>query len=63
MDIDIRDIDIVRLRKDLIEHFTATIFCVSKAALVDLSKVENANVEEVVRIAIENHFNLNNYLK
>ena len=56
------DIDIERLRKDLIEHFTATMFCVSKVAIVDLSRVENASDQEVVEIAIENHFDLNKYI-
>lgn len=63
MNINLEDIDIDRLRKDLIEHFTASMFIVSPVALVDLSKVENASDEEVIQIAKDNNFNLKKYLK
>ena len=38
-------------------------FMVSKVAIVDLTEVENANDEKVVRIALENNFDLTQYLK
>ena len=63
MNINIEDIDVDKLRKDLIEHFTASMFIVSPVALMDLTQVENASDEEVIKIAIDNKFNLNNYLK
>ena len=63
MNINLEDIDIDRLRKDLIEHFTASMFIVSPVALVDLSKVVNASDEEVIQIAKDNNFNLKEYLK
>ena len=31
------------------------------AAMMDLTKVENASPEEVVEIALENHFDLSKY--
>ncbi len=54
------NIDIERLRSDLIDYFgSATpMFGV---AIIDVVKVQNASDEEIVRIAIENGFNLSNY--
>lgn len=63
MNINIEDINVNKLRKDLIEHFTASMFIVSPVALMDLTKVENASDEEVIKIAIDNRFDLNHYLK
>ncbi len=63
MNIDINDIDIEKLRKDLIDYFTSAMFMVSQIALIDLTEVEDANSEKVVRIALENKFDLTQYLK
>lgn len=63
MEIDINDVDIERLRSDLIDYYTSAMFFVSPIALVDLTKVEQASDEELVRIAISNHFNILNYVK
>lgn len=63
MSIDINEIDIERLRKDLIEYFTSAMFMVSPIALVDLTEVENASDEQVVKIALNNKFDLNKYMK
>ena len=58
---DISDIEIEKLRHDLINHFTAAMFIVSPVALMDLTEVENASDEEIVKIALENGFDLENY--
>ena len=58
---DINDVDIEKLRQDLIDHFTAAMFIVSPVALMDLTEVENASDEEIVKIALENGFDLENY--
>lgn len=63
MNIDINDIDIERLRKELIDYFTSAMFFASPIALVDLTEVENANDEELIIIAINNGFNLKNFIK
>ena len=63
MEIDIDDIDIDKLRKDLIDHFTAAMFIVNPAAMMDLNRVENASDEELIQIAINNRFDITNYLK
>lgn len=49
MSIDINEIDIERLRKDLIEYFTSAMFMVSPIALVDLTEVENASDDKSLR--------------
>lgn len=56
-------IDIDKLRQDLIDYYTSAMFMVSPVALVDLTEVENADSEKVKKIAINNGFNLDNYIK
>lgn len=55
------EIDIDKLRADLVDYFGTAMFNVSPLALIDLSKVENANEEELVQIAIKNGFDLTKY--
>lgn len=62
MNIDINNIDIESLRKDLMDYFTSAMFLVSPVALVDLSKVERATDIEVVQIALDNKFDLEKYI-
>lgn len=59
----IDDIDIEKLRKDLIDYFTSAMFMVSPVALVDLTEVENASAEKVIQIALDNKFDLTKYQK
>lgn len=55
------EIDIEKLRSDLMNYFgTATGFF--PVATMDLIKVENASAEELVNIALNNNFDLNNYI-
>ena len=63
MEIDLDDIDIEKLRNDLIDYYTSAMFFASPVALVDLTMVQHASDEELVRIAISNHFNILNYVK
>ena len=62
MYINIEDIDINQLRKDLIDYYTSAMFIVSGAAMIDLINVEKATDEEIIKIAINNNFDLNNYI-
>ena len=62
MYINIEDIDINQLRKDLIDYYTSAMFIVSGAAMKDLINVEKATDEEIIKIAINNNFDLNNYI-
>ena len=63
MEINTEKIDIKKLRKDLIEHFTSAMFIVSPVAMTDLTKVENASSDELVKIAISNKFDMKKYYK
>lgn len=56
------DIDVDKLRQDLIDYFTSAMFMVSPVALVDLTEVENASDEKVIKIALDNGFDLCNYI-
>ncbi len=53
-------IDIERLRQDLINYFGSAMMF-QPLAIDDLTKVENASPEELVRIAIANGFDLEDY--
>jgi hypothetical protein len=53
-------IDIERLRQDLINYFGSAMMF-QPLAIADLTKVENASPEELVRIAIANGFDLEDY--
>ena len=63
MDIFIDDIDIKRLRKDLIDYYTSAMFISSPIAIMDLTKVEKASDKEIVDIACDNKFDLRKYIK
>lgn len=55
------EINIEKLRNDLIGYFGTALFNGNNMAIVDLSKIEQANDYELIEIAIQNGFNLNNY--
>ena len=57
----IDEIDFYRLREDLINYFGTAVVSASPLALADLSRVENADGEELIDIAIEIGLNLSNY--
>ncbi len=63
MYINIEDINILKLRKDLIDYYTSAMFIVSPMAIMDLTKVEKASDQELVKIAMDNKFDLSKYLK
>ena len=62
MYIDEDEYDFEKLRQDLMDHFTAAMFSVSPVAMMDLTRVENAGYEELIRIAVSNNFDLNKYI-
>ena len=64
MEIDLDDIDIERLRSDLINYYEGAYFVGGfGAALIDISDIEHASNYQVVQIAINNNFDLNEYKK
>ena len=54
-------IDYEKLREDLMDYFGAAMMCYPMA-VIDLSNVENASCEELISIAINNAFNLDDYI-
>jgi len=54
-------IDIDELRNDLIDYFGTAMSSGMSVAIIDLSKVENASPEELVKIAIANGFDISKY--
>lgn len=56
------EIDIAKLRSDLIDYFGSAMFSGLPMAIVNLSDVEVANPQKLVEIALKNGFDLNKYL-
>lgn len=56
------NIDFDLLRNDLLNYFYSLAFTVNMAAVLELDRVKKANNEELIIIAQENNFNLENYL-
>lgn len=56
------EIDIERLRKDLIDYFGTAMFNGSPQAIIELSRVENATPSELINIAQNNGFDINDYI-
>lgn len=50
-----------KLREDLINYFGTAMFMVSPIAMFDVEKVRKASNEELIKIAIKNHFDLSKY--
>ena len=56
------EIDYESLRQDLMNYFGTAIASGMPQAVIDLTRVENANDEELLNIARENNININNYI-
>ena len=54
------EIDIERLREDLINYF-GTAVGVFPVAVINLSEVQTCSVDRLIQIAINNNFDLNDY--
>ena len=55
------NIDVEKLRQDLIDYYEGIMFNVSPAAMIELEKVKRATDEEIIAIASSIGFNLDNY--
>ena len=56
------NIDYERLRKDLINYFGTAMTNSFPFLIFELTKIENASDEELIEIALQNNFDLNNYI-
>lgn len=61
MYIDLTEINLDKLRKDLIEHYTAAMYMVSPIAMMDIERVKKASDEELIKIALSNKLNIDDY--
>ena len=55
------EIDVERLRYDLLEYF-GTAMNIFPQAVVDLSIIQNASPEQLINIALNNNFDLSSYI-
>ncbi len=55
------EINIDKLREDLIDYFGTAMYNASPLAIIELSKVENASPQELINIALKNNFDLTEY--
>ena len=56
------ELDIERLRNDLMNYFGTAMFSGFSMAIIELLKIENATDEEILEIAQNNNFDLGNYI-
>lgn len=56
------NIDIEKLRSDLIDYFGTAMASGFGMAVMDLSRVERASDEELIKIALDCGFDLNDYV-
>ena len=54
-------IDFERLRNDLIDYFGTGMVNASNMAIIDLIDVSNCSNEKLLKIAIQNNFDLDDY--
>lgn len=56
------EIDIEKLRRDLIDYFGTAMYNGSPQAMIELSRIEQASPSELINIAINNGFDINDYV-
>ena len=56
------NIDIKKLKEDLIDYFGTAMYNASPLAMIELVKIEKASNQEIIQIAIDNNFDLNEYV-
>lgn len=57
------EININRLRSELLNYFGTAMAGPFPMAMMDVAKIENASDEELIQIALDNHFDLDKYSK
>ena len=55
------EINISKLREDLLDYYGTAMFNASPLAIIELVKIEKASDDELIEIAIDNNFDLNEY--
>ena len=62
-DINIEDIDIEKLRKDLYNYYAGAAYMVNPVAMMDAFEIERLTDEEIVKKALELKIDLTKYIK
>ena len=57
-----KEIEYERLRSDLMNYY-GTAMCYNPMAAIELNNVENASNSKLEQIALQNSFDLNNYIE
>ena len=57
------NIDIEKLREELIDFYGTAMVGPFPQAIIELTKVEKASPEELIKIAKQNNINLDNYIE
>ena len=63
MYINIEDIDVEKLRNDIINYYQSAMFIVSPLAMIDMQQAQNASDDWIIKKAVELKMNLNDYIK
>lgn len=58
---ELNDIDIEKIREDLIEYYQGIMFNISPAAIVEMTEVEHASPQKLIDIALRNNIDLSEY--
>lgn len=56
------DINIEKQRRDLIDYFGSAINCGYPQLIIEISNIENMTNEELINYAINNGFDINDYV-
>lgn len=56
------ELDYEKLRDDLIDYYGTAYYNGFPMAIIELNEVSNANNDQLVKIALNNGFNLNDYV-
>ena len=56
------NIDVEKIREDLMDYYGTAMFNASPLAMIELTKIEKATDKEIIQIAIDNKFDLNEYV-
>ena len=55
------EIDIAKLKRDLEDYYLSAMFMVSDFAMIDVEEVQTASPEKIIKMAEKNGFDLNKY--
>ena len=63
MQINIEDIDVEKLRNDIINYYQSAMFIVSPLAMIDMQQAQNASDDWIIKKAFDLKIDLSKYVK